>query len=273
MSAALQHDCVLVTGASAGLGEEFAVQLAPRCRRMVLVARRGEVLKQLETRLKSGNDVLEVGRVELDLTRDGERRQLIDRLSGTKWAPSCLVNNAGMGDHGEFATADWEKLRRMIELNITALTHLTHGFLPEMIRRGKGAILNVSSLSSLLPIPDFGVYAASKAYVTSFSEALRLELKEHGIPVLAVCPGPVHTEFGETAGRGGAPRETPARKWFYVPREQVVREALVALQQDHARSYPGWKIALLAAGISLLPLGAIRYVMGFRPRSVVDDAL
>ena len=89
----------------------------------------------------------------------------------------------------------------MIRLNVEALTHLTHALVPGMIRRGGGAVVNVSSLACLLPIPDFAVYAATKAYVTSFSEALRIELRGHGIPVLAVCPGPVHTGFGEVARR------------------------------------------------------------------------
>ena len=140
-----------------------------------------------------------------------------------------------------------------------------------MLRSGQGAVLNVSSLASLLPIPDFAVYAASKAYLTSFSEALRLELREHEIPVLAVCPGPVHTNFGETAERQGASLESPSREWFFVPREEVVLDALVALQLDRARSYPGLKVALLAAGLSILPMAAIRYLMSYRPRSVSED--
>ncbi len=159
----------------------------------------------------------------------------------------------------------------MIELNVAALTQLTHGLLPDMIEAGKGAILNISSLASLLPIPDRGVYAASKAYVTSFSEALRLELGEHGISVVAVCPGPVHTGFGETAGREGAPGETPAREWFYVSKEEVVRAALAGLDRNRARVYPGWKVALLATAISLLPLAAIRCLMSHRPRNQTEE--
>ncbi len=97
----LQYDCALITGASAGLGEEFARQLAPRCRRMVLVARREEVLNQLETRLRIDHPDLEVGSLALDLSKETGRREVIERVAGTKWAPSLLVNNAGMGDYGE----------------------------------------------------------------------------------------------------------------------------------------------------------------------------
>jgi short-subunit dehydrogenase len=237
----------------------------------VLVARREDVLRQLEARLRIENSELEIRTLAFDLSKESDRHELIDSVAGTEWSPSLLVNNAGMGDYGAIRTASWAKLRQIIELSITALTHLTHGFLPGMMAARRGAILNVSSLASLLPVPDFGVYAASKAYVTSFSEALRLELREHGIPVLAVCPGPVHTEFGETAGRDGAPAETPTREWFHVPKETVVRESLRALAGGRPRVYPGWKVAMLAAGISLLPLAALRYVMSYRPRSVPGD--
>ena len=271
MAARLLYDCSLITGASGGLGEEFSHQLAPHCRRMVLVARREEVLRELEVRLRTDHPGLEVISFPVDLACPAERRKLIDQVTGTEWAPNLLVNNAGMGDYGEFATAHWEKVQHMLDLNMAAATHLTHGFLPDMLRSGQGAVLNVSSLASLLPIPDFAVYAASKAYLTSFSEALRLELREHEIPVLAVCPGPVHTNFGEVAGRQGAPLESSSREWFFVSRHEVVLDALMALQLDRARSYPGLKVALLAAGLSILPMAAIRYLMSFRPRSVSED--
>lgn len=266
-----RYDCALITGASAGLGEEFARQLGPRCRRIVLVARREERLKHLETRLRIDNPELQVASLALDLTREQDRTELIDRLEGSQWAPTLLINNAGMGDYGEFVTSDWTKVRQMLDVNISALTHLCHGLLPDMIRRRKGAILNVSSLASLLPIPDFGVYAATKAFVTSFSEALRLELREYGIPVLALCPGPVHTEFGAIAGREGEPAEAPGREWFYVSREQVVYEGLMALERDQARSFPGWQVALVAAGLTLLPMLAIRALMSQRPRSIPTE--
>jgi short-subunit dehydrogenase len=207
----------------------------------------------------------------VDLSKEADRRDLIERVTGTHWAPSLLVNNVGLGDYGELATARWEKLRRIIDLNVTALTHLTHGFLPDLMRAPRGAILNVSSLASLLPIPDTGVYAATKAYVTSLSESLRLELREHGIPVLALCPGPVHTEFGRAAARAGASGETVGPDVFFVGKEEVVRVALQALQRDRARVYPGWKVALLAAGISLLPLAVIRCIMSHRPRRTPEN--
>jgi hypothetical protein len=139
--------------------------------------------------------------------------------------------------------------------------------LPRMIARGGGEILNVSSLACLLPIPDFAVYAATKAYVTNFSEALRIELKPHGIRVLAVCPGPVHTGFGAVAERlGSGGRRVPGRECFFVPKEQVVAEALMALSRGKARVYPGLRTAAAALVISAVPILLLRLAMGLRPR-------
>src|SRR6478736_7282499 len=187
------YSCALVTGASSGLGEEFALQIAPRVGKLVLVARREPLLQQLADRIRGKFPQVAVTVFAVDLSSQAERGQLVAALAEKGLSPDLLVNNAGLGDYGEFASAEWEKLQAMLHVNIEALTHLSHALVPEMIRRGGGAVVNVSSLASVLPIPDFAVYAATKAYVTSFSEALRIELKEHHIPVLAVCPGPVKT--------------------------------------------------------------------------------
>ena len=188
--------------------------------------------------------------------------------------PSCALamrmcftpEDAGLGDYGEFVSADWAKVRAVLSLNIEALTHLTHALLPPMIRCGHGAVIHVSSLASLLPLPDLAVYAATKAYVTSFSEALRIELKPHGIPVVAVCPGPVQTEFGAAARRHAEARELPGHRFHYVPKEQVVAEALTALDRNRARVYPGLRTAAAACLIAALPIALIRLVMATRPR-------
>jgi len=262
----LYHRCAVITGASAGLGEEFARQLAPRCRTLVLVARRQERLRALADELRAAHPELEVGVLPADLIRAEEVEGLARRIEEAGLRPDLLINNAGMGDWGEFHGAEWSKLEAMLRLNVEALTHLSHRLLPLMLEGGGGAVLNVSSLASLLPIPDFAVYAATKAYVTSFSEALRIELREHGIRVLALCPGPVHTEFGEQARRSGEDDTMPHHPIFIVPPDQVVAEALAGLARDRARVYPGWQIALSAAVISLLPIAALRLMMARRPR-------
>jgi len=260
------YSCALITGASAGLGEEFAFQLAPRVHKMVLVARREDRLSNIADELRERFPHVAVAVFAADLTNPSHREQLVHILEERGFIPDLLVNNAGMGDYGEFAEADWEKLDAMLQLNITALTHLTHSLLPQMIKRGYGAVVNVSSLASLLPIPDFAVYAATKAYVTSFTEALRIEVREHGISVLAVCPGPVHTEFGEIARRGGGDSDMPGREAFYVAKEKVVAQSLAALDADRARVYPGWQVAAAAVVISAIPLVLLRLILSARPR-------
>jgi short-subunit dehydrogenase len=267
MSESPFFSCALVTGASSGLGEEFALQLAPRAGRLVLVARRESRLQNLADRIRRDFPQVGVSVFPVDLTDPDGRDRLVAALTDHGLVPDLLVNNAGMGDFGEFATATWSKLESTVRLNVEALTHLTHALLPAMIRRRKGAVVNVSSLASLLPIPDFAVYAATKAYVTSFSEALRLELRDHGIPVLAVCPGPVHTEFGDVARRGDQGRNIPGRECFYVPGQRVVAESLMALERDRARVYPGLRTAVAAVAISLVPIVLLRVAMGFRPRN------
>lgn len=255
---------VLITGASAGLGHEFARQLAPRVDTLILVARREKRLAEIAQDLTSKHPQLTVKVFPSDLGSANERRTLLAELKDQDLQPDCLINNAGMGDYGEFHDSDWQKVEAMIRLNMEALTHLTHALLPALIAQ-RGAILNLSSLASTLPIPDFAVYAATKAYVTSFSEALRLELRDHHVRVLAVCPGPIKTEFGEIAQRDSR-SELPVKEAFYVSPEKVVKTSLKALLSDRARHYPGLKVAIAAGLIGLVPLAALRLAMGTRPR-------
>ena len=257
------YDSILVTGASGGLGEEFARQLVFSCNQIILVARREDRLVNLTADLKKLNPDLDVLYFVVDLTSSSERQKFISMLIENGASVDLLINNAGLGDYRMFTDSEWEKVNQMIQLNMTALTHLTHSLLPQMRERGCGAIINVSSLASIIPMPEFAVYAATKAYVTSFSEALRLELKGEGIPVMALCPGPVHTEFGSVAMPADADA-LPGRDIFYVDKSVVVSKALLGLSRFKARVYPGWQVALVAAGISLLPLAAIRFVMSKR---------
>lgn len=260
------YTCALVTGASSGLGAEFALQIAPRVDKLVLVARREPQLQELADKIRAWHPRVAVAVFTADLRDAGQRDGLVELLAERGLHPDLLVNNAGLGDYGEFATAEWDRIRAMLHVNVAALTHLSHALVPEMIRRGGGAIVNVSSLASVLPVPDFAVYAATKAYVTSFSEALRIELRDHRIPVLAVCPGPVRTGFGEASRRGPDGRGMPTVPFFYVPREQVVAESLAALDRKAARVYPGLQITAAALVLSILPMVALRFAMSFRPR-------
>ena len=262
----MRYETALITGASAGLGEEFAHQLAPRCGRLVLVARRGSRLEDLARVLRGAFPGLEVHVFEVDLANPADLDAMVSGLAMQGLVPDLVVNNAGLGDYGEFATSDWPRVEQMLQVNIRALTRLCHAVIPAMRATGHGSILNVSSIASFLPIPDFAVYAATKAYVTSFSEALRIELQDDRIRVLALCPGPVRTEFTEVARRG-PDDETPANpKIFHVSAGQVVAEGLRALEHGRARHVPGLMVAAAAVAISLMPIALLRCLLSLRPR-------
>jgi short-subunit dehydrogenase len=248
----------LITGASAGLGAEFARQLAPEAAQLVLVARRTERLEALRDELRSQHPGLLVEIRRTDLTRPEEVGALADFLKGAGISINFLINNAGLGDFGLFESADWKKIQDMLRVNMEALTAATHVFLPGMIERRDGAILNVSSTAGILPLPSFAVYAATKAYVSSFSEALHAELKGTGVTVTALCPGPVSTEFGDVASRPDARRAFAPPTLFYVPAEQVVREALQAVRRSRPRIIPGLFVKLGILPMGMLPWGLLR---------------
>lgn len=234
---------------------------------MILVARRAAKLDAIADRIRQMNPTVEVVTMTADLSIESERESLAEKLGGKGLMPDLLVNNAGLGDYGEFIGADWKDIDKMLKVNIEALTHLSHLFSGDMVKRGNGVILNVSSLASTMPIADFAVYAATKAYVSSFTEALRVELREHGVDVLALCPGPVKTEFGEVAKREGSKSGMPpTHSSFYVAKEKVVSEALEGIDRRKARVFPGIQIAAAGLLIGALPLAAIRLMMRHRPR-------
>ncbi len=256
----------IITGASSGLGEEFAYQLAPHVDELILIARRQDRLTIVGESARRINPALQVSCLPGDLTDPSFMIPLVDMLTSLPPVKTLLVNNAGMGDYGEFSSSDWDKVESMLVLNIFTLTKLCHALIPYLETAG-GGIINVSSLASALPIPDFAVYAASKSYVLSLSEALQLELKEKKISVLAVCPGPVHTEFGQVARRPGFTGDMmPGKQMFDTSREQVVTETLTALAKNKSRIYPGAPIKWSHILLSLLPAPIIRWVMGRRPR-------
>jgi hypothetical protein len=256
----------LITGASSGLGAEFARQLAPVAEKLVLVARRGEHLDALKADLEARHANVRVFVYVMDLTRENQTRDFVEWLEREKIRINFLVNNAGMGDRGPFATGDWTKIHGMLELNVVALTRLTHHLLPMLLESGRGAVLNVSSIAGLIPLPHMSVYAATKAYVNSFSDGLRMELRDTGISVTAVLPGPVETEFGEVASRNTGEPEWKTPGELTLPAEEVVHSALSAVVADKARVVPGWKVALLMGLAVALPLGILRAILQRKAR-------
>jgi len=247
----------LITGASAGIGREFARQLASRARSLVLIARREERLNELRNELRDRNAQLTVHVRVVDLCEKSQIDELIRSLAREKIEIDFLINNAGLGDVGPFATSPPQRNDEMLQVNVVALTHLTRRLLPQMISQKRGAILNVSSSAGFLPIPEFNVYAATKAYVTSFSESLRAELRDTGVTVTALCPGPVHTEFGDVAKRpGGKPERGP--EFVYVSVEKTVRDALAAVEADKPIVIPGLAMKLGMFLVRITPMPILR---------------
>lgn len=264
----LAEKWALITGASSGLGAEFARQLAPRGMHLVLVARRGELMQELAHELHTKHGTrCEI--IPADLSDPLEPERVLKEIAAKGIQIELLINNAGFGVVGEVTQANVDRLLQLVRLNISALTELTYRLLPEMLERGHGAILNVSSLSAFQPVAYMGVYAASKAYVLHLSEALHCELQDRGITVTAVCPGITPTSFFDVAGAPGW-----LQKHSSLPVEYVVRKSLKALARRRQYYVPGWKNYLLTI---LVRLATRRRVVKestrfFRPRRRDDKA-
>jgi len=248
----------VITGASSGLGAEFARQLAPQADTLVLVARRAEALEAVKERLS-------IFRAKIlccvaDLATDAGRDVVLAFLETHDVTPNLLINNAGMGDYGRFTSSAADKTRTQIELNITALTMLTHALLPKLAR--PAGVLNVSSLASTLPMPELAVYAASKAYVTSFSEALAIELATQKVTVSCVCPGPTPTNFSKTAKRDdGSDTNRDGQTILCIPPSLVVARALLALKRGEVCVFPGMGASLASCLFRHIPRGVMRWLL------------
>lgn len=182
----------LVTGASSGIGECFARQLAGRKHNLLLTARSGDKLKALAEELSAAHAVKAVP-FALDLSEPGAAQKLVDSLKD--YEIDLLVNNAGFGAQGEFWKVSLEKQLQILRLNVQALLELTYLLLPQMVDRRTGGVINVSSTASFQPLPYTSVYAATKAFVTSFSTGLTEELRPYGVKVVTLCPGTTETNF------------------------------------------------------------------------------
>ena len=192
-------ETALITGASSGIGKEMCILHAQAFKDLVIVARNEKDLNGLKAQLESQYGI-KVHVIARDLTEPNAVDEIIEDLRKNKIEIHYLINNAGFGSVGAFAESDWDKSLNMIQLNVIALTNLCRKILPQMIERNSGKILNVSSTASLMPGPLQAVYFASKAYVTSFSNALSEELKKTNITVTNLMPGATETNFAKTAG-------------------------------------------------------------------------
>lgn len=226
----------LITGASSGIGEAFARELASRKTNLVLVARSQDKLEKLATELSSKYQIkTEV--IVKDLSIAGAGQHVFDTVQAQGLTIDLLINNAGFGDYGTFSDRSLSKQMAMIQLNIAAVVELTGLFLPLMQQRKDGAIINVSSIAGFQPIPFMSVYSASKAFVLNFSEALWSENKDLGVKILAVCPGPTESKFYDRADFPDS--ATGVNKMTMASSEKVVKESLKALDKNQSNAVVG----------------------------------
>jgi short-subunit dehydrogenase len=238
----------LITGASSGLGADFARQLAAYGCDLVLAARRVERLRALQAEI-SGQGGVKVDCIPIDLLEQDAPQELFERLAAAGKQVDVLINNAGLGIYGEFKDIPWEQQRQMLELDVVSLTCLTHLFLPGMLKRGYGRILLVGSTGSFQPTPTYAAYSAAKSYVLSFGEALHYELRHTGVNCTVLCPGVTRTEFFEVAGQ----QMTWFQRLTAMESADVARIGLRAMLKGRSCVVAGRMNAFIAWGTRLLP--------------------
>jgi short-subunit dehydrogenase len=255
----------LITGASSGIGAAFAQELASQGHTLMIIARSENRLRAIATDLQSQFGV----RVEvlvLDLTAPDATERIMQAIEQQGLSIDILINNAGFGDYGPFGDRPHQKQLDMIRVNVLALVDLTHRLLPGMQERRSGSIINVSSIAGFQPMPYLSVYAATKAFVLSFSEALWAENQPYGIRVLALCPGPTETGFFEAASFPKSFTQSVPQK--LISAEQVVQDALRALERNASNQVTGGLINQIIVNLPrFLPRASLVKVVAqqFRP--------
>ncbi|MDR1757646.1 MAG: SDR family oxidoreductase [Bacteroidales bacterium] len=247
---------VLITGASGGIGYELAKIFAVHKHNLILVARSEKKLLQIKEELEKKHDVSIVV-MPKDLSANNSVTELFSEIKHHGMEVHILVNNAGFGDYGHFLDADLMKLQNMIELNIRALMQMTYLFAGEMRKKGYGKILNVASVAGFTAMPYFAVYAATKAFVLSFSQAIDEELEGTGISVVALCPGPVSTGFERAANM------TYSKTMMlgaYSPL-QIAKSGYRALMKGKSVQYGGWTVGMVNIVSRLLPRKWMRKIV------------
>lgn len=255
----------LVTGASAGIGEALARELAGRGHDLVVVARSAARLEALATELQRAHGT-DVEVLAADLTDASQLAKVEERLADDERPVEVVINNAGFGTLGDFHALDIETEEREVRLNVVAVVRLTHVALGAMAGRGRGQILNVSSLAGFQPLPQMAVYGASKAFITSFSQALYGEAKRHGVTVTVLCPGFTHTEFQVRSGAHAS--RLPEFAWQDAP--TVARAGLAALDKGKAMVVPGAMNRVTALLSDVSPSALTRRVTGIMGRFYGD---
>lgn len=253
-SSAFPWTSALVTGASSGIGEEFAVQLATAGVPTVIVARRSDRLHALAMKYPTLEPLV------ADLATEAGRQAVADRLADPNRPIELLVNNAGFGVEGNFDKATCDAHVGMIDVNVTALTVLTHAAVKAMRPKGKGWILQVSSVASFQPGPGAATYSATKAFVTSLTEAIHEELRGSGVAITALCPGFTRSEFHDVSGSRATADKMPAAVWLSA--QEVAASGLHAVAEGKALDVPGFQYKAISALSGSLPRSWTRRLAG-----------
>ena len=248
----IDDGAVLITGASAGIGRELAVQLAPRARMLILLARRAGRLEELRASLLARHPRLQVLTVSVDLSDETDVERALAEVGEQAGAVDVLVNNAGVGDQALADQADWTRVRNMLRTNVLAVAQLTTVLVPAMVKRGRGGVLNMGSGAGLTVMPAAAAYSASKHFMDGFSEALRADLTGTGVVVTQVCPGPVDSEFDQIAGSAGGMTGGPPQ-FLRISAAQCAREALAGFDRGVPLVFPGRAYRIAMRALPLLP--------------------
>ncbi len=259
MRVKLDGAAILITGASSGIGREMARQLGPRCRALVLVARRADRLDELRNELIAASPNLQVRLVPCDLSDLAQVERLPEQVRAAIGVVDVLINNAGSGDAALLERSDWSKISSMMMLNVNSLVCLTRHFFAEMTARGRGAILNVSSSFGFSILPGFATYLASKHFATAFTETLRIEAAGTGVVISQLCPGPVDTEFNEVSG--SAEVSPTIQRLARITPATCARVALAGLERGRAMIVPGVIIKILKWILAITPNWFIRLTL------------
>ena len=251
------NETVLVTGASSGIGLELAKCFAADKSNLVLIARNTGAMETLAAELRREHKI-EIHVIGADLTQPESPQKIFDDLKGRGVTVDVLVNNAGFGLHGGFAELPLARQLEIVQVNVTALVALTGLFLPGMVQRRRGGILNVSSVAAFLPGPYMAIYYASKAFVQSFSEALFEELRDTGVSVTSLCPGPTESNFSQVA-RSYQSRQMQASK---MSSAEVAVAGHRAFREGRCVDVPGAKNRLLVQLTKIIPRSTIRKGVG-----------
>jgi len=246
----------LITGASSGIGEEFARRLAAEGHNLVLVARSEKALHELCDELMLKHKIT-AHYIVADLTEHEAEKAVFDETEKHGFEVDWLINDAGFGAYGDFSNVALEKQTGMIELNIRSLLALTHRYLPAMRERRRGTIINVSSAAGFQPLPYMAVYAATKSFVTSFSEAIAEENREHGVQVMALCPGSTKTNFFKAASM-----DNPIHAKGQQTVDEVVDTALRGVKEGRTRIISGLTNYVVATAVNVVPNKLITRLMG-----------